>query len=175
MNILPDSNLLDDGHDEHSFHFILLDRNTVIAAARLCKHELLTELPDSHLYLQWKNPLLGSYGCCSRLVVHPDCRQLGIAAMLDKARADAAVILGCNALAVIWNEHSGVRRRDAIEAQGFVSASDGKAIADGEWGCSYPFARRIDINHKEILQIFSDDLNNRVRFLKMPLANQAGL
>lgn len=169
---MPDSNLLDDGHDGHAFHFVLFDRDAVIAAARLCRHELLGEMPDSHLYFEWGNPLPGPYGCCSRLVVHPNYRQHGIAAMLDKARADAASRLGCNALAVIWNEHSGIKRRNAIEAQGFVSASDGKAMADGEWGCSYPFARRIDINHDEILQLLSNDLNNRVRLIKIPLGNQ---
>lgn len=168
---MSELDVLDDGHDIHSFHFVLFGQNSVVAAARLCRHELLDEIPDPHLYLEWKKPLPGPYGCCSRLVVHPDYRQHGIAATLDKARADAAVKLGCNALAVNWNEHSGIKRRNAIEAQGFVSASNGKAMDDGKWGYSYPFARRIDLNHNEMLRILSDDLNNRVRLLKMPLAD----
>lgn len=175
---LPAFELLDDGHDNHAFHFIMKTQGRVIAAARLCKHGQLVELPDPHLFRPWTNPLNGPYGCCSRLVVDPEYRNIGIASLLDQVRADAATKLGCSALVIIWNEHSGIPRRNAIEAQGFLSASNGMAVADGEWGRSYPYARSIDgdicsfagdqANH-DILPALSRSLDQRTQMIQPSL------
>lgn len=164
---LPDLDQLNDGHDGHAFHFALFYCDAVIAAARLCVHESLTDVPDPHLFANANIPVAAPFGCINRLVVHPEYRGLGIAAIFDLARTEAAKRLGCNTMLVIWNEHSNIQRRNAIDAQGFTSLNNGKAVADGEWGYSYPFARwlsndsineREPINLNEQLQVFTEQL-----------------
>lgn len=165
---LTDLNLLNDDHDDHAYHFALFSQNTVIAAARLCMHELLSDVPDPHLFQKAASSLAAPFGCLNRLVVHPEYRKLGIAAIMDKVRTDAAKILGCNTILVVWNGHSGDRRRQAIQAQGFSSVAVGEAVDDGVWGNSYPYAKCLDSDAKNNsepsgicsnLQIFSDKLN----------------
>ena len=75
---LPDLHLLDDGHDDHSLHFLMLKEEVVIAAARLCIHELLYDVPDPHLYVRGNSLFPAPFGCMNRLVVHPAYRRIGL-------------------------------------------------------------------------------------------------
>ena len=142
--VLPDLALLADGHDEHSLHFVLLEERGVIAAARLCVHEPLAEVPDPHLFATADFPMAAPFGCMSRLVVHPDYRRIGIAAILDHARIETARNSGCRTMLVVTSLHSGVRRRQALDAQGFTCLAQGEGVEDGMWSMSYPYARRLD-------------------------------
>ena len=173
---LSSLDLLDDGHDSHALHFVLLDQDIVIAAARLCVHELLADVPDPHLFVTTNRPLPAPLGCINRLVVHPKYRKLGIASILDQVRTEATKQLGCKTMLVAWNEHSGIQRRNAIQAQEFESITDGKAVADGEWGYSYPYAKSIDngtsnsvgtLHFNVNLQMFTDELNRLLSLINM--------
>ena len=143
-NVLPDLGLLADGHDEHALHFLVFDERSLIAAARLCVHEFLAQVPDPYLFVGEYFPFAPRFGCMNRLVVHPDYRGIGISAMLDRARIETAKSLGCRSMLVVSSLHSGVRRRQALDAQGFTCVTRGEGVDDGMWGISYPFARRID-------------------------------
>lgn len=173
---LPDLDLLDDGHDSHALHFVFLDHDAVIAAARLCVHDTLSDISDPHLFAETNKPLPAPLGCINRLVVHPKYRRLGIAAILDQVRTEVAKRLGCKTMLVTCNEHSGIQRRNAIQAQGFESITDDRAVADGKWGYSYPYAKSIDddTNNKAEtllfdanLQIFADELNKLLSLIDM--------
>jgi GNAT superfamily N-acetyltransferase len=161
--------LLNDGHDGHALHFVLFDQDIVVAAARLCIHNLLADVPDSHLFVGCNRLYAAPLACINRLVVSPNYRRLGIATIFDQVRTEVAKKLGCKTMLVSWNEHSGIQRRNAILAQGFASITDDEAVADGEWGASYPYTKSIgsgSSNRDEILRLYAnpqiliEELNN---------------
>ena len=135
---------LDDGHDGHAIHFLVLSEETVIAAARLCIHTHLPNVSELHLCRTLdiaKYP--GPYGCLNRLVVDARFRGRGLAAMLDRMRVETAETLECRTIIASWNPHSGDRRRQALQAQGFMTTSNNKPMPDGGFGMSFPYAKRI--------------------------------
>jgi GNAT superfamily N-acetyltransferase len=136
---------LNDGHDGHALHFLVLTEGSVVASARLCTHNHLHSIAEFHLY-----PMLdtskfpGPYAGINRLVVDAQFRGQGIAAILDRIRTETAVRLGCRTMLASWNQHSGDRRRQALQAQGFISVSDDQPLPDGGFGTSFPYAKRIE-------------------------------
>ena len=137
---------LNDGHDSHAMHFIVLAERKVIAAARLCVHDHLQNTTEYHLYPMldaFKFP--GPYGCFTRLVVDAQFRGRGLAAILDQLRTDTAKRLGCSTILGSWNYHSGEKRRGALVKQGFINVSDGQPLPDGGFGMSFPYAKRMSV------------------------------
>lgn len=129
---------LDDGHDGHATHFMVLADGTVIAAARLCTHSHLPNVTEFHLYPNLDNyKLPGPYGCINRLVVDPQFRGRGISGMLDRIRIETARRFGCRTILASWNHHSGDRRRQALQAQGFTNVSNDQPIPDGALECLF--------------------------------------
>jgi GNAT superfamily N-acetyltransferase len=134
---------LDDGHDEHAMHFLVLVKRRVIAAARLCVHTSLQNITECHLYPTLDTSKFpGPYGCFNRLVVDAQFRGRGIAAILDRIRTDTTERLGCRTVLASWNHHSGDRRRQSLRAQGFTNVSNDRPIPDGAFGMSFPYAKR---------------------------------
>ena len=141
---IPNRTLLDDGHDEHAFHWWVEVSGNIVAAARLCVHSDLTSVPSSHLYSQIRpETLQGEIGCINRLVVDTTWRRKGLAGWLDSAREDSARNLGCRSMVAAWNAASGEARRAALLNLGFVSLSDNSPVPDGEFGFSFPFGKTL--------------------------------
>src|SRR5258708_35088342 len=47
---IEDLSTLDDGHDQHAFHFLVRIDGELIASARLCIHQRLAETAEWHLF-----------------------------------------------------------------------------------------------------------------------------
>jgi GNAT superfamily N-acetyltransferase len=135
---------LEDGHDGHALHFLVLHEETIIASARLCVHKQLRGVTEFHLYpMLDQSRFPGSYGCLNRLVVDAQYRGRGLATILDQRRIDTAKRLGCRTILGSWNQHSGEKRRQALLGQGFTNVSNGVALPDGGFGMSFPYAMRL--------------------------------
>lgn len=84
--------ILRDEHDVHGVHWIVKDRGSVIAAARLCIHRTLVCSPDPEALVGYEDVLRYPLASLTRLVVHPQFRGQGLASMLDEARIHYALI-----------------------------------------------------------------------------------
>ena len=112
-----------DEHDEHAFHWIVLNtQNKIIASARLCIHDTVAALPDfeeiKDLIIDLPTPI----AMMSRLVVDPAYQKLGIARKLDVARLES--ITQTAAKSVILQVPS--YRRKAIEKLNFTCLGKAK-------------------------------------------------
>ena len=131
---------LEDGFDEQGDHWVVMTNGDVKAAARLTVHHSLKSVPDGHLFEHLRDaPITFPVGYISRLVVHPELRGLGLPAVLDRLRRDAASAAGCRGLVAVWNPMSGVKRKHQLIASGFVSLDGELPLADGGFGTSYVF------------------------------------
>ncbi len=114
-----------DVHDFHSFHWGVFDaQDELIAAARLCIHEKVTEFPDfSEIRQLTKELELPSpIGMMTRLVVSPNFEKMGIARQLDQIRIEKAQKLGAKTIILQVPDY----RRKSIEKLGFECV--GKAL-----------------------------------------------
>jgi hypothetical protein len=143
--VLPTLDALNDGHDSHSWHWTIFENEQLIASARLCVHADLVGVPDPHLYTATDFSISSPIGCFNRLVVSRDFRNRGAARRLDIARTEAAQLLGCGTVVIVWNYHSPKNRRSQIVNQGFRSVSHDEPVADGVFGISYPYAKSIEL------------------------------
>jgi len=90
--------LWNDEHDDHACHFVVESGKGLLAAARLCTHNCINNLPEGYFYQAVgvdPHPLIA---CMSRLVVHPDAQGQGLAKTLDLARLAEAKKLQCSSL-----------------------------------------------------------------------------
>jgi len=104
-----------DAHDEHALHWVIFESARVIAAARMCVHDVAASAPDSYALRPYSGCIPAPFACLNRLVVSPDARGRGLAAALDVARVAAARELGCRA--VVAATHG--NRRQALSSAGF--------------------------------------------------------
>lgn len=111
---------LDDGHDHSAVHWVVVSDSTVVASARLCIRDSLSNLPDANVFQDAADEVPLSTSAMNRLVVHPDYRGRGIAAQLDAIRLAEARKRGCASVTACWSPFSGMRRRRALEELGFV-------------------------------------------------------
>jgi GNAT superfamily N-acetyltransferase len=115
--LLPDGQWVD-AHDEHAHHLTAWRGGELVAAARLCKHERITEL---HRLLSFDRP--GPFAYISRLVVDPDFRGRGLASRVDAKRAELATSFGARWIVGCWSSLSGPLRLGQLEKQGFQAFS----------------------------------------------------
>jgi hypothetical protein len=83
-----------DSHDDHAHHWIVMEEGRIVAAARMCVHSKLSELPDCEDLVSCEDKLFWPVASINRLVIHPECRRGGLAALFDAARIGLAVQLG---------------------------------------------------------------------------------
>lgn len=81
-----------DEHDAHARHWAVLQEERIVAAARMCIHDLQEETPDSPAFSQIR--LRSPIATLNRLVVHRSVRRRGLAALLDVCRIGAARRVG---------------------------------------------------------------------------------
>jgi GNAT superfamily N-acetyltransferase len=81
-----------DEHDAHARHWAVLQAGRIVAAARMCIHDLQEDTPDSPAFshIRLRSPV----ATLNRLVVHRSARRHGLAALLDVCRIEAARRMG---------------------------------------------------------------------------------
>jgi len=133
VGVLPEAGfaagVCGDEHEAHSLHWAVKDDDRVVAAARLCVHGELSELPDSGFYEGLGFPVPAPIAVLSRLVVHPDYQRRGISKKLDSVRVAAAKALGCSS---VIGTASPPRVRP-LEDQGFRAVSPANLTAAPDW------------------------------------------
>lgn len=83
-----------DEHDHHAHHWIITLGDEIVAAARLCIHRCLNELPDAEESLQVEEDIASPIASLNRLVVATEARRHGLARVLDNVRIQRARDLG---------------------------------------------------------------------------------
>lgn len=91
----------------------------ILAAARLCQHDRISEVPDGGFYLDAGIKLDGPFSAMSRLVVKPSAQGRGYAKLLDTARLEKAANWKCPIVLVYTTN---VRRIQPLLTLGFEKA-----------------------------------------------------
>ena len=105
-----------DKHDEDSIHWgVITEDNRLIAAARLCIHDEVSQFPDYDEISGLVDYLPGPIGMMTRLVVHPEFQKMGISKKLDKIRIEKSIELGAGSIMLQVPTY----RRKSIESFGF--------------------------------------------------------
>lgn len=121
LDAVPDefaSNHWCDDHDNHANHWIIRRKGEIVAAARLCIHENVRDLPSGFLY-QGSPIASGLLASFNRLVVRSDVRREGLSKKLDQVRLDFAREAGCHAAFAYSLAASEEQRLLAFMRQGF--------------------------------------------------------
>lgn len=139
----PDGYWIDE-HDGHAHHWVMRDATRVLAAARLCVHDSVAELPASYLYSDLSELHAGPVASFNRLVVHPDAQRHGFSKKLDQARRDHAVQLGCHAIFVYCWKLSGEARLRSLQRQGFRPLAQTYSKQEPPFGAAIPLRLLLD-------------------------------
>ena len=103
-----------DEHDNHAIQWAIFRGEEIVAAARICTHFTVSQLPDGNLFSSTEtNLLVASF---NRLVVHPCSRGLGLARSLDDVRIERAKRLGCSSVFLTTSSDA---RMAALRRRGF--------------------------------------------------------
>jgi GNAT superfamily N-acetyltransferase len=90
-----------DEHDAHAMHWAIEEGGQLIAAARMCIHTEIHQLPDAGFFEELTINAAPPFAAVNRLVVHPDYQRRGLARKLDEIRIRKARALGCGSVLVI--------------------------------------------------------------------------
>jgi predicted GNAT family N-acyltransferase len=82
-------------------HWVVMNKNEIVAAARLTCHEASGQIPHADEFAPYNMKLVGSYCFMSRLVVKKDYRGQGLANKLDKVRLEEANRLGMKKIIIL--------------------------------------------------------------------------
>lgn len=128
---LPGLPALDrDDHDAHAHHLVGRIAGEVVAAARLCVHAPIEELPDRACFAGvsldvWPGP----YALLGRRVVHPTARGRGLGTALITRRLEIARARGART-AFAWARD---RWRPSMERLGFAVIGVAPASSIPAW------------------------------------------
>jgi GNAT superfamily N-acetyltransferase len=112
-----------DAHDDHASNWAIIRQNKPIAAARLCVHERVENLPDQEIiadFTQLFGPPVGSF---NRLVVDPGFRGIGLSRLLDEVRMNAALAQLCKSVVVTSHLQN---RINSFQQMGFCNLGKSK-------------------------------------------------
>lgn len=114
----PAMDIWTDEFDAAGRHWVVLDGNVLVAAARLTIHPSLSDAPSAEIYRGLlPDDLAGPIGVLTRLFVARSHAGRGIPRSLDVARIDAARSYGCRHL--IGETFAGLPRLDQMRSLGF--------------------------------------------------------
>jgi hypothetical protein len=119
-----------DPHDDHAMHWAITENNTVLAAARMCIHQSLSDVPSSRFYEDLCFEADPPIASINWLVIRTDARRLGLSKKLDSIRIETAIKLGCRTVVCYCSQLSGEGRRNALVSQGFKIVSPINFSAD---------------------------------------------
>jgi GNAT superfamily N-acetyltransferase len=112
----PEPGWLQDDHDRHGQHWVMTSGDTVVAAARVCVHDIAVELPDWERCPAELLDLQGPVASLNRMVVHPAMRRLGLSSALTTVRLEAARSQGARSVVV----EAAPSRVAPLRALGFI-------------------------------------------------------
>lgn len=119
-----------DAFDASGRHWVVLDGDAPVAAARLTVHSELLQAPSSEIYRGLlPDDLPGPIGVLTRLVVAPSHAGRGLSRALDLARIEAARESGCQHL--IGETFAGLPRFRQMQALGFEVLGQAAAYVSG--------------------------------------------
>jgi len=119
-----------DAFDASGRHWVVLDGDAPVAAARLTVHSALLQAPSSEIYRGLlPDDLPGPIGVLTRLVVAPSHAGRGLSRALDLARIEAARESGCRHL--IGATLVGLERVQQMSALGFNLIGNAEPYSEG--------------------------------------------
>jgi GNAT superfamily N-acetyltransferase len=113
-----------DEHDEHAVHWAIVENGLVKAAARMCIHDRVEDVPEPGYFRDLV--LKGPIASLSRLVTRPDARGRSFASRLDDARIHRAQSSGCRHVVVATHLP---HRADALQRRGFAQYEAAMKVA----------------------------------------------
>jgi len=114
----PDIEAWTDAFDAVGRHWVVMDGDVPVAAARLTVHSQMAEVPSAEIYRGLiADDLPGPIGVLTRLVVAPSHAGWGLSWLLDLSRIEAARASGCRHL--IGATLVGLRRIKQMTDLGF--------------------------------------------------------
>lgn len=126
----PQMDAWTDAFDATGRHWVILDGDAPVAAARLTVHDVLAEAPSAEIYRDLlPADLPGPIGVLTRLVVAPSHAGKGLSLSLDHVRIEAARASGCRQL--IGDTFAGLSRLDQMKRLGFKVIGQSQQYAEG--------------------------------------------
>jgi GNAT superfamily N-acetyltransferase len=110
-----------DEHDEHAKHWVVMEGERLLAVARLCVHEKLSDVPGAQAFDGLNFEAVPPIASINRLAIHPEARGMGLSRKMDYARLSMADSLGCRT--VVAFTHAGESRIKSLERRGFAVIS----------------------------------------------------
>jgi GNAT superfamily N-acetyltransferase len=104
-----------DEHENHAYHWAIKKDNRVIAAARMCVHNSLADIPDANLFKNINKELKIPIASFNRLVVTPDFQKNGLSKLLDHIRVQKALELKCKTIVI--HVSNNIRIKPLLEQQ----------------------------------------------------------
>jgi GNAT superfamily N-acetyltransferase len=109
--------ILNDEHDVHGLHWVILHEGRPIAAARLCIHDRVVATPDPEGLEGYEQLIEVPIACLSRLVVDPLFQRQGLPEVLRRERLKVASERCCRSVVAVAEEEAVMR---PLERHGFV-------------------------------------------------------
>jgi hypothetical protein len=106
-----------DSHEGHAHHWAIQEQGRIVAAARMCLHTSLNDLPDYEDLIDCEHEFLWPVASINRLVIHPGCRHRGWSVHFDSARLILAQQLAARCVAACTHSEGRIR---GLSDLGFV-------------------------------------------------------
>lgn len=119
----PKTEIWIDEHDSHAVNWAVLCEGLPIAAARLCIHRRVCELPDFASLVGYEDSLVAPIAAFTRLVVSPTFRGLGLSKGLDEMRLAVAQKGGCRSAVAVTHVPARIRQ---LKACGFQNLGESR-------------------------------------------------
>lgn len=119
-----------DEHDNHAYHWAIKKDNKVIAAARMCVHNSLQELPDSECYKSITSEMKSPIASFNRLIVTPEYQRNGLGRSLDSSRINEALERNCKTILISATQAT---RVNSLLAQGFTIIGKCDEMSNSTW------------------------------------------
>lgn len=120
---------VEDKLDAKAYHFIIRNKGTMMASARLTVHMNLSEVPAAAVYRDLAIQALPPIGAFGRSVVVSAFRAQGVGALLDLARFRKAKQIGCKTLITYAHPN----RVEMLTLLGFEIIGDANMSAYPGW------------------------------------------
>ena len=136
---LFNNGLWTDEHDDHARHWVIISNNQVLAAARLCIHKTLEEVPYSQVYMDSKRLILPPIASMNRLVINTVAQGNGLSKQFDAIRINQARKDKCCSVVVIVSDFTKQYRINSLRKHGFRLANKKRNIFDETFGVLSPY------------------------------------
>jgi GNAT superfamily N-acetyltransferase len=131
-----------DEHDSHAINWAMFCEGLPIAAARLCVHKRVCDLPDLASLVGYEDSLLTPIAAFTRLVISPAFRGRGLSKELDGTRLSAAQGAGCRSAVGVTHIPARIRQ---LNAYGFRNLGESRHRTVS-FAPSYVFSREVAVS-----------------------------